>query len=162
MKHSELNSSEIFEENKKKISKLHLPLPVMPKYESPEFNWPDDPSNLNNTQLGQMMLQMAGFYGYTQRLLGILESELTLVDAELKLKVNAASVPIRKELGRLNNEVIEAAVISNNEEFTPLYKRKLELLSIRDQLQSRLLIYEKFYQALSREQSRRDTETRIQ
>lgn len=162
MKPSELSSSEIFTWSTDKVRKLHLPLPKQPKSEDPEFSWPEDPSNLNNTQLGQMMLQMAGFYGYTQRLLGILESELTLVDAELKLKVNAASVPIRKELGRLNNEVIEAAVISNNEEFTPLYKRKLELLSIKDQLQSRLLIYDKLYSCLSREQSRRDTETRIQ
>ena len=160
-KPSEINMGELFDQVRGKVEKHHLPLPAKPKGSDVEFDFPDDPSALHGVQLGQMMLRFAGFFAYTQRLLSVLESELVLVDAEYRLQVNVASIEVRKDLGRLSAEVIEANVLADNEALTLLYKRRLELLSIKKLLEGRLSVYEKMGYALSRELSRREMEARL-
>ena len=135
-----------------KVSKLHLPLPARPKYKDPEFNVPNDPSTLTVSELGQRMLQTSGWYAYAQRMFGICESELVLVDAEFKLKVNVIAYELRKELGRVNQEAVESiAVAKNPDELGHLFERRVQLTAIKKRLESQLLIYERCYQALSRE-----------
>ena len=117
------------------------------------------------------MLKLAGFYGYAARLLGLLESELVLVESEYRLGINAAGLHLRgsESFGkRPSAEVVEAAVVTAEEEhgdhsdLLDLRHRRLELLAVKAQLESRLLIYDKGYAALSREQSRREVESRVQ
>ena len=161
MKAEELNSDDLKRWADEKVREKHLPLPAAPKDTGPEFEVPDDPSTLTNPHLGQLMLRMSGYYAYTQRLIGIAASELVLVEAEFKLKVNIKDQDIRKELGRINQEAVEAAVLRDDEELTPLYERRLKLSAVKEQLESRLLIYEKLGYALSRELSRREMEARL-
>ena len=157
-----LDSKAILRWVQEKMEKLRLPAPARPKYKDPEFIIPADPSSLTTTELGQRMLQTAGWYAYCQRMFGLCESELVLVDAEFKLKVNIIAYELRKELGRVNQEAIESiAVAKNKEELSPLYERRLQLTAVKKRLESQLLIYERVYQALSREQSRRELEARV-
>ncbi|KKK58347.1 hypothetical protein LCGC14_3045360, partial [marine sediment metagenome] len=82
-----LNAQEIHDWATERVNAQRLPLPSKPKNNEPEYEFPTDPSSLTSTELGQLMLRFASWYGYTVRLLGTADSELTLVDAELKLTV---------------------------------------------------------------------------
>jgi len=144
------------------MRKQRLPLPKRPRIKDEEYELPDDFSTLNNVELGQLMSRFASWLGYGQRLLGLAESELVLVESEYRLRVNAAGVAVREELGRVSQDVIADVVLERNEDLTPLYKRKLELTTVKVQLESRLRTYERAWNALSRELSRRELEAKIQ
>ena len=152
------NSTEVLERVKEKIQNLHLPIPPQPSTEDVEMQLPEDPDKLTSTQLAQKMSRASSWFGYVQRLLGVLESELILVEAEYKIEVNVKGIPIREKLGKVNKDVVEACVLEAYEELMPLYTRIHELKAIKATLESRLEIYSKFHQTLSREQSRREME----
>lgn len=144
------------------MRKKRLPLPKRsPKGDDPEFLVPRDPNRLGSVELGQWLLRLAGYEAYCARLLGQVESELVLVDAELTLKVNAYAPEVREELGgRPNTEVVEAQVLVKHDELASLYERRLELRAYKAELASRLKIYERSWQSLSRELARREIEVR--
>ena len=163
MKATEIKSGELFKELKQRIAELGLPLPKKPEGTDPEFEFPTDPSALTGPRLGQFMMRFAGYFAYCQRLLSLLESELALVDAEYRLRVSSARLRLSaEEYGkRPSGDVVEAAALEQDEALTPLYKRRLELLGVKELLAGRLLIYEKLHAALSRELSRREMESRL-
>ena len=159
------DTKSILEWAKNKMAKYQLPVPSKPKGKDIEFDFPDDPSKLSNAELGQQMLRFASFFGYAQRRFGIVEARYVLVDAEYTTKVNVAGIQIRESevLGkRPSAEVVEAAVLRDNKELAPLYRRRLQLLTLRVRLESLIKIYERLYAALSRELSRRELESHIQ
>ena len=160
MKIEELNSKEIFTWAEERISRKRFPLPSQPKTpELEEYEYPVDPSRLSGPELGQWLQRMYAWFGYGQRLLGLAESELVTVEAEYKLKVNTESLRIRDNLsGRPSADLVEAAVLQENEYLVALLKRKLELTTIRTELESRLKIYDIQGRALSRELTRRGQE----
>lgn len=155
------NSKEILETVQKKIAELNLPVPPKPATDDTEMQLPPDPSLLSSTALAQKLMRASSWFGYVQRLIGVLESELVLLNAEYKIKVNVLGIPVRNKLGKQNKEVIESIVLNENKDIMPLYTRIQELTSIRETLNSRMEIYHKFYAALSREQSRRESESRV-
>lgn len=163
MKAIELDFRELQKQSEEVIKKRKLPLLGKPAFDAPEFSFPNDPDSVTSTQLGQLMLRFAAWRGYAQRLLGTVDTELTVLEAEYKLKVGVEGLKVRKEMeGRPSADTVEAAVLERNEELAPLYERRLKLLAARTQLTARLVVYEGLYQALSRELSRRELEARIQ
>ena len=152
------NSEEVLKRVSNKIQALNLPLPPQPSTEDTEMKLPEDPDKLTSTQLAQKMSRASSWFGYVQRLLGVLESELILVEAEYKIEINIKGIPVREKLGKVNKDVVEACVLEAYEELMPLYTRIHELKAIKAALESRLEIYSKFHQTLSREQSRREME----
>lgn len=157
----DVKADNVLEWAREKMEKKRLPLPKRPRGKDPEFIFPDDPDTLSSSELGQLMMRMTAFFGYAQRLFGLADSEFALVDIEYKVQINMAGIEVREKLGRVSADVVEAAVLSENEDIAPLYERRLKLMTIRSQLESRLKIYEKLYQALSRELSRREMESRV-
>ncbi len=160
MKPTEVSSKDIMDWTKEKMQKHHLPTPLKPEYTDPKLDFPDDPDDLSSNKLGQLMLQMTAFLGWALSLYGLADSEFALVDSEYKVQVNSLGIEKRKELGRLSADVIEAAVLADNEDLGELYERRLKLQTVRIQLDNRIKIYEKFYAALSRELSRRELEAK--
>lgn len=157
----ELDSRQIHEWAKERVAKQGFPLPAKPKGDG-EFTFPEDPDSLTNTQLGQLMLRLSAWHSFCLRRLGEVESELLLVEAEHRLKVNVAGLKTREELpGRPAADVVESAVLAQNGDLEPLYRRRLELLTIKSQLDSRAKIYEKSWQALSRFQAMKEMEVRL-
>ena len=160
MNAADIKADDVLGWAKEKMDTRRLPLPKKPRGRDPQFDFPDDPDALGSNELGQLMMRMASYLGYTQRLLGIADSELALVEAEYRLRVNTAGLEARERLGRVAADVVEAAVLAENGDLVPLYERRLRLMTVCIQLKSRLSMYEKFYQALSRELSRREMESR--
>ncbi len=161
MRPIEVNATEVQEWANEKLSQQRVPLPKQPIAKEATFQLPEDPDDLTLSELGQHMLRLNAYYAYARRLLGILEGELVPVEAEYKLKVTAAGNKIRGsgEIGkRPSADVVEAEVLSDSEDLGPLYERRLKLLTIKAQLQARLDIYERSYQAMSRELTRRSIE----
>ncbi len=162
MQLSDVNADEINTWAGERIAKQNLPLPAKPRPGDPEYLFPDDPSDLSTMQLGQLMLRFAGFLGYAVHLLGLAESELTLVESELAGKVAGLAGPVRAALGRVKATEVENTVLSNNPQLVPLHKRRLELTAVITRLEPMTKIYEKMYQALSRDLARREVESRVQ
>lgn len=157
-----VESKEILDWAASKLAQQRLPLPAKPETSGSEVSFPVDMSSLKSVELSQWMSQLSGYFGYTTRLLGLVESELVLADAEFKLKVNTFGLDTRERLGgRPAADVVEAAVLKEHDELTSLYRRRLELLTVKTQLDARAKIYERFYQAFSRELSRREMELRL-
>jgi len=144
-----------------KVLKQHLPLPAKPKGKEPEFEYPSDPTAITLSELGQWMLKLAGWHGYAIRLVGVADAELTALSAEYEMRVNSLGSEVRAELGRVNAQVVEATVLQNHPELEPLFKRRLELSTVKVHLDTRARIYEKLWNALSRELARREMEIRI-
>lgn len=161
-----LASAAQFEQVLKKVQSKGLPLPKKPLSVDPEVDFPEDPSALSSTKLSQMMGRFTAWYAYSNRLLGLLESELALVDPEYRLILVQEGLKLRTESEygkRPSADIIEAAVLLEaDDDLLGLRDRRLELISIKAQLSSRILIYEKCYQALSRELTRREMEARVQ
>ena len=134
------NSTEVLERVQKQIYDLHLPVPPQPSTEDVEMQLPEDPDKLTSTQLAQKMSRSSSWFGYVQRLLGILESELILIETEYKLEMNVLGVEIRDKLGKVNKDVIEACVLKSHDELMPLYTRIQELKSIKATVKSILSI----------------------
>jgi len=144
--------------------KQRLPLPKKPRAADPEFQYPEDPGILEPIEIGQWMSKFTSYFNYVTSLLGRVTSELVLVEAEYKLQVNSrrSEVIANLTITRPAAEVIEAEVLAQHDELGPLYERRLQLLTIKETLEARAKIYERGYQAMSRELSRREMEAKLQ
>ncbi len=156
-----MDANKIYKKVEDKMSKSGFPIPSKPSSDDFEIQLPPDPSTITSIELAQKLSRSAAWHSYCTYRLGQVESELVLLEAEYRLHLNQASIPIRESLGRQNAEVIEAATLEKHEELMPQYIRIMELKSIKEVLDARVSVYDKFYSALSREQSRRDTESRV-
>lgn len=159
---TEIDPAELFKRAVEKVSKHNLPLPKKPRFEDAEFEIPEDPDDLTTIELGQKMMQATAFYGYCKRLLGILDAELGLLDTTYNRIVAQRGNILRIDpvLKNRSGEIIEAAVLAQGEDLTPMLSRRMELRSIKSLLEARLDIYEKTYTNLSREITRRDVESK--
>ncbi len=159
----DVNSDEIKEWANNKMARQGLPVPVKPHGGDPEFEYPEDPSKLTPVQIGQWMAKFTGWFNYATTLLGRVASELVPVEAEYRLKVNTLRADVLDGLpSRPAAEVVESEVLKGHDELGPLYKRRLELQTVEKILDARVKIYDRGYQAMSRELTRREMEGKIQ
>jgi class 3 adenylate cyclase len=144
------------------FAKQHLPIPGKPKGKDPQFELPDDPDALKSPRLGDLMMRMSAWLSRSQYLYGLADSELVIVDKEFARELAERGPDIRERIGRVAADVVEATMMNENEdeELEELYKRRVKLLSVTKRLESMIKIYERGYQALSRELSRRELEAR--
>ena len=163
MSATKVSSAEIQAWAEDKMAKQRLPLPTKPKGKDPEFAYPEDPSKLVSIEIGQWMSKFTGWLTYTTSLLGRLTSELVLVEAEYRREVDSLCSEVLIDLpGKPTVKVIEAEVLKQHDELGPLYERRLQLMTIKEILESRVKIYERGYSAMSRELARREMEAKIQ
>ena len=160
----EVDTEELMEWAQKKMAKQRLPLPAKPKGKDVEFQYPEDPGALEPIEIGQWMAKFTSYFNYTTSLLGRITSELVLVEAEYRLQINSHRADVIDDLpgARPAAEVVESEVLKQYDELGPLYERRLQLMTIKEILESRAKIYERGYQAMSRELSRREMEAKIQ
>ncbi len=163
MNATEVSSAEIQAWAEGKMGKQGLPLPTKPKGKDPKFEYPEDPSKLVSIEIGQWLAKFTGWLTWTMSLLGKITSELLLVEAEYKLKINSFRSEVLADLpGRPAAEVVEAEVLTQHDELGALYERRLQLMTIKETLDARARIYERGYQFMSRELSRREMEAKLQ
>lgn len=156
-----MNAKDTLEWVSGKMREHRLPQPAKPKGKNPEFSFPDDPSKLGNPALGKLMMKFSAFYGYAQYLYGMADSEYQLVDEDYRTKINQLGISVREDLGRVAADVVEAEVLSRNrEELAELKERRRKLTAVRIQLESRLKVYERMNNMLSRDLARREIESR--
>ena len=154
----------LYEQATAKVTKQNLPVPARPKGTDPEIEFPDDPAELTGPELSQKMMRAAGWYAFNEWLRGRCESELVAVDAEYRYLVNTKGNELRQDpvFKNRSGEIIEAEVLLRySAELSEIQTKRVELLTIKPQLESRSNIYDRLYAALSREQSRRESQTRV-
>jgi hypothetical protein len=150
----------LYESARDKVALHRLPNPTRPKAGEPQYTFPQSPGNLTSEQLGAMMLRLAGYLGYLLVKQGEVEAELIGVDAQFDTNIAALIPAIRAEHGRLNKEEVRALAVNADIDLRKLYERLTELRSVEAILRGKIAAYTQHFQALSREQSRRDTEAR--
>ncbi len=161
MNATEISSAEIQAWAEDKMGKQGLPLPTKPKGKDPEFAYPEDPGKLVSIEIGQWMSKFTAWLTYTTSLLGRITSELVLVEDEYSFKINSFASEVLVDLpGKPTIKVIEAEVLKQHDELGPLRERRLQLMTVKKTLESRVKIYEHGYQAMSRELSRKEMEAK--
>ena len=159
----DVKAEETYEWAQRKMSKQGLPVPVKPREKDVEFEYPEDPSRLTPVAIGQWMARFTGWFNYATTLLGRVASELVPVEAEYRLRVNSLRGNVLDDLpSRPAAEVVESEVLKQHDALAPLYERRLKLMTVEKILDARARIYERGYQAMSRELTRREMEGKIQ
>lgn len=154
------SGAKVYDWAREKLKRQQLPLPKRPTSEQPEYEFPEDPDAVTSVELGQLMLRYAAYHGYTLRLMGVVDSELTAIESEYQLRIQTHGLVERQELGRVAFDAIEAAVLVKYPELYAMKRRVTELRTIRVQLETSATIYERHWTALSREQARRAAEAK--
>ena len=137
------------------MEKMRLPRPERPESFGETYEFPDDPSALSDTALGQLMLRLAAYYSYSIVLLGTVDSELALLEAFCKDAV--AKFRLENELGRLNADMVEATAAAIDPNIADLRNRKIRRGAVQNRLKSYTESYQFQYNALSRELTRRSS-----
>lgn len=133
-------------------------LPSRPKSFGKEYDFPEDISGVQSMHLGNWLLKLAAWRGYTIRLLAKTEMEFTIMDDAFNAKVTKQLAQITEK--RITKEQAVGKVLADPES-TQL---KVKLIEKHGQLVSmkRLLeIYTTQFEAISREISRRGIESRL-
>ncbi len=163
MNATEVSSADIQAWAEGKMGKQGLPLPTKPRGKDVEFAYPEDPSKLQPIEIGQWLAKFTAWFNYSTSLLGKITSELVTLDTEYRHNINTRRAEVLDDLpARPAGDVVESCVLARHDELTPLYKRRLELLTVREILEARIKIYEKGYQAMSRELTLIGMEAEIQ
>lgn len=138
------------------------PNPNRPKGFGENFDFPDDLHLESLSTIGQLMGKLAAFRGYTTRLLGTQEATLSVVTSVYEVVLGYAMHDVAREnsAGRILKDAQQSLAFDQSEDLAWLYEEKIKLDAVVLKLRSQLTIYDQYYQALSREISRRDTESR--
>ena len=157
----DVDSDEVLGWATDRVARQNLPLPKKPKDFGDEYSIPDDPDDMESVELGQLIARFRSWIAYCVRLIGVTESEQVLLDDEWSLRMGAAMLDARNELGSgAKKDMLTAWALRESDDLGPLYLRRTQLKAVMAQLEPRLKIYERGYRALSRELSRREIETR--
>lgn len=150
-----INKSENF------IKDHKLPVPRRPEGFGSEYDFPTDPRVLTGIELSQIMLRMAAYRGYCHLLLGQQDVELSsfqsVYDIMLGKAMNDKAAASSRKLVK---EVLRAVTISDDDQLRRLTRSLTEREAVVKRLEHQLKIYEDHLFALSREQSRRESEAR--
>lgn len=134
------------------------PLPMKPKSFGKEYDFPEDIGNIPSMQLGNWLLKLAAWRGYTVRLLAQVEMEHTILDETFNAKVTkqlagasekrvTKDQAVGKVLADLEDSQLKAKVIEKHGQLVGL-KRILEIYTVQ-------------FEAVSREISRRGIEAKV-
>ena len=144
------------------LDKSGPPWPQKPADYGEDYEFPQDITSLSPKHLGRLQSRLAGWEGYTQRLLG-------LADIELALLQNSYDIALHEKMSELQNKGSSCklkstltaqalAVVSQLKEATYTLAEKRAVVTL---LKSQKSIYDTQRHAASREQSRRSDELRL-
>jgi len=134
------------------------PLPMRPKSFGKEYEFPEEVGNIPSLHLGNWLLKLAAWRGYTIRLLSQVEMEFTIMDDTFNAKVTKQLAMISdkritkdqavgKVLAEADDAQLKVKVIEKHGQLVSL-KRLLEIYTIQ-------------FEAVSREISRRGIESKL-
>lgn len=141
------------------MKKLDLPNPEPPDDLGESYEFPNDPEKLSGMHLGQLMLRISSYLSYSTRLLGSIESDITLLDSFCKDAV--AKFRMDNETKRMAADMMEAVAATQDIQLAELRTRKIRRLAIQAKLSAAVKSYEIQYSALSRELARRSMEYKM-
>ena len=129
------------------------------KVSIPDF--PEDHTAIGNVELQQYMSRFSGAYAWSSRRVGLTEIDYTAASEVLTNELNIKGLKYREGLGRVSVDVVNAAVLEGDEELRDLNLQVMKLKALLTLLETSSRICDKLWQALSREQARREMESRL-
>ncbi len=158
-----LKLGEMFDTNQRWLKGLGLPSLIKPVGLGAEYSFPTDLSLLQSHQLGDLSLKLTAYYTYALQLLGREDGELGAIEAVYDIKLGLA---MDAEAGRRVGaspvkDILRALAIENDENVKRLHRSILVRTHRKKLLEVQSSIYHEQLTRLSREQSRREGETRV-
>ncbi len=144
----------------------HLPVMNAPTGFGSAYDFPTNVGPLTSLQLGDLQVKLAGYYTYTLQLLGEQDSALGALRSSYEISLGMQMQALQDGRGtgtgsRVNKDNLRALAISNDD----LLRRATEQLIAREATVTRLraqsAVYSEQLTRLSREQTRREMESRI-
>lgn len=147
------------------LKELGLFKQIQPKDLNENYDFPTKVSNISFAELGSLQLKLTAWLSYTLDILGTQEMELSSFETVYSIILNNKMLQYKKAMsdskGAIPKEMIEAACINEDAELQKQTQNLITRRAIITKLNSQIKIYEKSLNALSREQSRRESEARL-
>ena len=137
----------------KYLDKFRLPFPERPEDFGETYEFPNDPDTLSDIRLGTLMLKISAYFSYSTRMLGVVESEIAILDSLLKEGI--ARFRMDPENKRMNVDLVEAAVAVTDAKFADLRTRKVRRTAVQLRLKAAPESHKILFGAFSRELARR-------
>ncbi len=143
-----------------------LPAMTGPTSFGSAYDFPTNAGQLTSLQLGDLQVKLAGYYTYTLQLLGQQEADLGALRSSYEISLGMQMQALQDGRGtgtgsRVNKDNLRALAITNDK----LLRRATEQLIAREATVTRLKAQSEVYREqltrLSREQTRREMESRI-
>lgn len=139
-----------------------LPWPSRPADFGEEYEFPQDITALSSTRLAKLQSRLAGWDGYVQRLLG-------LADVDLDIMQNSFNILLAEKMSQLQSngssrklkDTLKAQALSEVSELKAAAYTLAEKSALVKLLKAQKSIYDTQRHAASREQSRRADELRL-
>lgn len=143
------------------IENSGLPVPTRPQGLGKEYSFPTDPIQIDMQQLGKLRMQLAAYLGYTKLLLGGEDMAYTALKKayDIRMDLHAQHVIDTSNATRPpGRETAQVIAMARNPEMKEIYQDLIEREAKVKKLQTQADIYQGHLDALSREQSRRESE----
>ena len=129
------------------------------------YKFPTDVRALTSIELGNLHLQLTEWCTHTMDILGGQEMELSGFESLYEIQLGHATLEHKKTTseirGAIPKEMIQASCILGSEALKKQTQNLITRKAIVQRLTNQVKIYEKQLSALSREQSRRESEARL-
>jgi hypothetical protein len=141
---------------------LGLPRMVRPSALGEQYDFPTDLKVLTSSQLGQLQLQLTAYYTYSIGVLGEEEGTNGAFQEVFDIKLGLAMQEEADRHARRTpvKEILRAIAISQNPDLNKLHKSLIARRHRTKLLEIQSTIYHEQLVRLSREQSRRESESR--
>lgn len=149
------------------IFKKHsFPSPTKPAGFAEEYTFPTDPAAVSIHEVGKLMMTLAAWKAYCAKILAEQDGSLQALESVYDIILGYEMWKVQKEhtttsAGRLVKEQLIAIAINSNETLRDVYELKTAKSIFKARLAAQYGIYDSQFQALSREVSRRETESRV-
>lgn len=143
----------------KRLDGSGLPWPRKPVDYASEYEFPADIANLTGGALGKLQGRLAGWEGYTARLLALADVDLELLQASYSIALGQKMAELQANNGKGKlRDILKAEALAAVPELLKATYAIAEKGVLVAALRAQKSIYETQRQALSREQTRRSDE----
>lgn len=146
-----------------RLDSTGLPWPSKPTDYGSEYDFPSDITALSGGAIGKLQSRLAGWGGYADRLLALADIDLSLLQNSFDIALNEKMSELQENgSSRKLKDTLRAQALAESPDLKRAAYALAEKRAIVAALKAQKSIYDMQRQAVSREQSRRSDELRMQ
>ena len=156
----------VIDETDRVVVGLGFPQQERPSDLGSTYQLPTDVAKLTSLELGQLQLQLTGWYTYSLQILGKLDAELSAMEIVFEIKLGVDMQRIQDDRGtgkgsRIIKDALRALAVNGDDLLKQVQRQLIEMRMKTKRVEVQSTIYHEQLLRLSREQSRREAEVRV-